>query len=241
MVGDGHCDSKCMTENCSYDGGDCDDQEGSSTQGFCSPFCQDRFVGDRYCDDACYNEACNWDCGDCNEKYGEEKGVEPECVFEEPVSREKFWKDDDCAPGCPWERIGDSWCEIACYSETCNWDGGDCDEKYGVAGEGDISICAPGCQNSMIGDGNCDHTCLRSSNCQNDAGDCTDSFCDFECKDTMIGDGQCDQACRFSASCRYDDSDCDEECAYECRYGDIGDNSCKMLCYNAACNWDGGD
>jgi len=34
---------------------------------------------------------------------------------------------DYCAPGCPWDWIGDGWCDDDCYNSACSWDGGDCD------------------------------------------------------------------------------------------------------------------
>ena len=102
-------------------------------------------------------------------------------------------------------------CDIKCYNEACNWDGGECDEKYGKEGEVDISICAVGCLNTMVGDGHCDRECMRISRCNYDAGDCTDSFCAFECLDTMVNNGVCDQACRFSKEYDYDGADCKNE------------------------------
>ena len=31
-----------------------------------------------------------------------------------------------CAEGCPDYWIGDSWCDAACETEECDYDGGDC-------------------------------------------------------------------------------------------------------------------
>ena len=251
MVSDGHCDAECYTENCEFDGGDCEDQKDSETKGFCSPFCKDRWIGDNFCDAACYNEACNWDCGDCNVQKKEERGNEPECKFEEPNESTEYWQKGQCAAGCGigdpmWDMRGDGYCDSACYNEACDWDTkgeiADCDEKYGEDRTVDRSRCAIGCLNSQVGDGVCDLDCMRAESCENDKGDCDGTYCAFNCLHTMVGNGTCNKECQFSAECDFDGGDCPGNCSPWCTNNAVGNIvECNPACLTEECNWDGGD
>ncbi len=54
----------------------------------------------------------------------------------------------NCAPGCYTDWPGDSWCDLPCMNEECNFDGGDCDTDEN---------CSPGCYSTWTGDGWCDY------------------------------------------------------------------------------------
>jgi UDP-N-acetylglucosamine-lysosomal-enzyme len=50
------------------------------------------------------------------------------------------WPVPNCAEGCPSNWISDKYCDAACNSEACDWDGGDClghnEQSEGAAGGG---------------------------------------------------------------------------------------------------------
>eukprot|EP01119_Soliformovum_irregulare_P013098 TRINITY_DN3457_c0_g1_i1.p1 TRINITY_DN3457_c0_g1~~TRINITY_DN3457_c0_g1_i1.p1 ORF type:complete len:1204 (-),score=445.63 TRINITY_DN3457_c0_g1_i1:46-3657(-) len=103
------------------------------------------------------------------------------------------WPVPNCNDGCASGWIGDGYCDVACNTSSCNWDGGDCANHTGnavpgnhnnnnnwwggnVGGASSLSekekkYCAPGCPDSWIGDKYCDRTC-RVKDCGYDAGDC---------------------------------------------------------------------
>ena len=39
------------------------------------------------------------------------------------------WPVPNCAEGCPSSWIKDNYCDKACNTSECDWDGGDCDGK----------------------------------------------------------------------------------------------------------------
>lgn len=100
------------------------------------------------------------------------------------------WPVPDCADGCPSSWIGDGYCDRACNTSSCNFDGGDCanatsatmgsgwnaGSSGGSWGAGSswgaaLDYCAPGCPDSWIGDKYCDKPCQVPA-CAMDAGDC---------------------------------------------------------------------
>eukprot|EP00698_Gefionella_okellyi_P022212 TRINITY_DN7324_c0_g1_i1.p1 TRINITY_DN7324_c0_g1~~TRINITY_DN7324_c0_g1_i1.p1 ORF type:complete len:1088 (+),score=214.86 TRINITY_DN7324_c0_g1_i1:124-3387(+) len=102
------------------------------------------------------------------------------------------WPVPNCAEGCPSSWIGDGYCDRACNTSSCDWDGGDClnatsDSRYsrwsssGNSGSQDSSsswwknrgsqYCAPGCPDAWIGDRYCDRACKFPA-CGYDGGDC---------------------------------------------------------------------
>lgn len=79
---------------------------------------------------------------------------------------------DECSPGCLTEAVGNGSCDIACYFESCRFDGGDCasldkDELDAAL----ANMCSPGCNQGDIGDGFCDAACQTEA-CGQDGGDC---------------------------------------------------------------------
>jgi hypothetical protein len=69
MVGDGYCDTQCMTESCFYDGNDCYFQSSRKIRKTrCSDKCMDEMLGDGKCNIQCNKFDCGFDLGDCGEQ-----------------------------------------------------------------------------------------------------------------------------------------------------------------------------
>ena len=136
MAEDDECDSVCDTSSCQWDNHRCDSD-------YCAPDCKIAYIIDDYCNPPCNNAACNWDGGGCS-------GTEPDAT-EYAV----FY----CAPGCPWDHVGDGNCDAYyCDNPACNYDGGDC-------------TCAAGCTTEMLNNDVCDWACNLAA-CYYDNGRC---------------------------------------------------------------------
>lgn len=99
------------------------------------------------------------------------------------------WPVPSCNEGCPSNWIRDGYCDKACNSSECEWDGGDCtgangqvqlgagfQAVYGVQSQNTEDYCHSGCANNWIADKYCDQACNHLP-CGFDAGDCgTDNF-----------------------------------------------------------------
>jgi UDP-N-acetylglucosamine-lysosomal-enzyme len=102
------------------------------------------------------------------------------------------WPVPNCADACPSSWIGDKYCDLACNTTDCEYDGGDClgkdaqmrggynswhQNNAGGTGtgtgtnRGPIQHCAPGCADNWLGDKYCDRAC-NVLECGFDAGDC---------------------------------------------------------------------
>ena len=96
------------------------------------------------------------------------------------------WSVPNCAEGCPPNWIGDKYCDTACNTSSCDWDGGDCANRtkpgplhgYGHSWSSPwrsshhaSTYCNGGCLTSWLGDRYCDSSC-RVPQCGYDAGDC---------------------------------------------------------------------
>lgn len=92
------------------------------------------------------------------------------------------WPVPDCAMGCPTSWVRDGYCDKACNTSQCEWDGGDC------VGGGSVTLrphnmfsfprpdisrmyCSSSCANSWLADKYCDQAC-NVLPCAFDAGDC---------------------------------------------------------------------
>eukprot|EP00245_Coleochaete_scutata_P012966 TRINITY_DN513_c0_g1_i1.p1 TRINITY_DN513_c0_g1~~TRINITY_DN513_c0_g1_i1.p1 ORF type:complete len:145 (+),score=18.59 TRINITY_DN513_c0_g1_i1:43-477(+) len=53
-------------------------------------------------------------------------------MFEQQEHKEQVKMGLQCAPGCKPLFIGDRNCDPECNTEACQWDGGDCEDKYGI-------------------------------------------------------------------------------------------------------------
>ncbi|XP_059170682.1 N-acetylglucosamine-1-phosphotransferase subunits alpha/beta-like [Physella acuta] len=93
------------------------------------------------------------------------------------------WPVPNCNDGCPSTWIRDGYCDKACNSSECDWDGGDCLGAKGRvqlgAGFHDsgsrfsdyTSYCNTGCANNWLADKYCDQAC-NNLQCGFDLGDC---------------------------------------------------------------------
>eukprot|EP01133_Synstelium_polycarpum_P010717 gene10717-12466_t len=97
---------------------------------------------------------------------------------------------------------------MACYVQSCLFDGGDC-RGAGV----NKQECAKGCPINMVGDKWCMAKC-NVKECNFDGGDCESqntgnqgTTCDPGCQDSMLGNGYCDYECN-TFNCQYDHGDC---------------------------------
>ncbi|XP_017476458.1 PREDICTED: N-acetylglucosamine-1-phosphotransferase subunits alpha/beta-like [Rhagoletis zephyria] len=102
------------------------------------------------------------------------------------------WPVPNCAQGCPLNWLNDGYCDKACNSSKCLWDGGDCLRNGGAdsatggnnsaastaayshhyeASATNSELCAPNCLTNWLGDGFCDQVC-NNENCAYDMADC---------------------------------------------------------------------
>ncbi|KAH3745473.1 hypothetical protein Pelo_13126 [Pelomyxa schiedti] len=131
----------------------------------------------------------------------------------------------ECPDSCPSWYVGDDYCDIVCWNEECDWDGGDCTHD---------DMCDFRCLEAMVGNGVCDYFCMISSLCNWDNSDCV---CDIsECPTSWPGDGFCDHNCDVP-ECQYDDNDC----CYACPTDWIGDGLCDESCFVPECSYDSFD
>eukprot|EP00727_Mastigamoeba_balamuthi_P004820 m51a1_g14336 putative transmembrane protease serine 11g-like (1957) ;mRNA; r:141011-151085 len=168
--------------------------------------------------------------------------------------------------GCPTANIGNGYCNMLCYNEACQWDGGDCNKTKCSAGctvemlannvcdaqcassacgydnSACHGLCASNCLTSMINDTHCDAACMTSA-CSYDGGDCAAQMCAPKCNPKWLGDGYCDADC-YTAECNYDKGDCvryNTSCALFCPSFYVKDGRCDPACNVKECNFDGGD
>ncbi|XP_070534877.1 N-acetylglucosamine-1-phosphotransferase subunits alpha/beta-like isoform X2 [Ptychodera flava] len=87
------------------------------------------------------------------------------------------WPVPNCNEGCPSSWIKDGYCDKACNTSECEWDGGDCDgisadhAGGGWAADTSSMYCNSGCANGWVADRYCDQSC-NVAECGFDAGDC---------------------------------------------------------------------
>ena len=92
------------------------------------------------------------------------------------------WPVPNCNEGCPSSWINDKYCDKACNTSECDWDGGDClnvkpKSRWSYGGwHGQQSLfrlefCNTGCADTWVGDRYCDAAC-NVAQCGFDAGDC---------------------------------------------------------------------
>lgn len=130
--------------------------------------------------------------------------INDDIIFGKPIWPEDFytphsghkiylaWPVPDCQPGCPANWIKDGFCDKACNSSACSWDGGDClhpknstrvshfQSSLGRGGhfphvlpktQGPLPLCSPSCANGWLGDKFCDKVC-NNKECAFDLADC---------------------------------------------------------------------
>ncbi|CAF0956251.1 unnamed protein product [Brachionus calyciflorus] len=92
------------------------------------------------------------------------------------------WQLPGCNPNCPNSWIRDGYCDKACNTTECDFDGGDCDFSKSPNSARQTFLnqshlitsdffCSPGCSTSWLADKYCDHPC-NNLNCAYDMGDC---------------------------------------------------------------------
>jgi len=102
------------------------------------------------------------------------------------------WDVPDCSPGCSSSWIGDGYCDLACNTTSCGFDGGDCigpnvrttsssssnswaspysSNAWSSPSGSASQYCSPSCPTSWIGDRFCDNPCNNIA-CGFDGGDC---------------------------------------------------------------------
>ena len=92
------------------------------------------------------------------------------------------WPVPNCNVGCPSTWINDKYCDKACNTSECDWDGGDClnvkpKSQWGYGGwhgqqtSFKLDFCNTGCAATWVGDRYCDAAC-NVAKCGFDAGDC---------------------------------------------------------------------
>ena len=110
-----------------------------------------------------------------------------------------------CSAACQTHWIADGYCDPACNSQNCMWDGGDC---------ANVETCSdsPFCPLSWKGDCVCDESCNNAA-CDLDGGDCAETQstqctqCSPGCYGFWIRDDNCDTLCNNRA-CDFDGGDC---------------------------------
>ena len=146
----GECDEDCNTNQCYYDGGDCNqlcnflDIDSIDDSAATGKVCNYTMWDNNICDDSCNNTNCNFDFCDC----GMSSTTNENCNFD----YKQCFKATDCAivftninqsstiDGINYDNwleswINDGFCDMNCNNEICNYDGGNdcqnCDSSYG--------------------------------------------------------------------------------------------------------------
>ncbi|RWS17643.1 N-acetylglucosamine-1-phosphotransferase subunits alpha/beta-like isoform X3 [Dinothrombium tinctorium] len=95
------------------------------------------------------------------------------------------WPVPNCEPNCPSNWIKDGFCDVACNTSSCSWDGGDClvndssitNSRYSGEAVGyssnshRVNNCNSNCPDSWLADKFCDNVC-NNEECAFDLGDC---------------------------------------------------------------------
>ena len=119
---DGVCDELCNIEECSYDGGDCNQLCSSNHE--CDIF---SMLNNGQCDVACNNSECSWDSPDCHDSeyliFSDLNGT-----YCNQLQQSEFESDNlNKSQLCDISWVNDGWCDTNCrFSETCLNDGNDC-------------------------------------------------------------------------------------------------------------------
>ncbi|CAG9323993.1 unnamed protein product [Blepharisma stoltei] len=161
-----------------------------------------------------------------------------------------------CSFECNSTWINNGWCDEACMSVGCNFDGGDCASTCSTTYNCTLpsnNVCDPACDNVYCGydHGDCGYcsdgctlTMLEDSVCHEE---CNNAYCNFNnykcdcnegCKGSYIGDGTCQWEC-MTYDCSYDNGDCDKlQCNTDCTLALLKNNECDEVCNTETCNYD---
>ncbi len=265
LLGNGECDGgDYNTENCKWDGGDCDEHNRvypncqlSDMSTFSDGKCHHGEPGYIFSSGILNSKQntnsmeCGYDGGDCiefNAKY-------PNCHVPHPY------------------RVGDGFCHQHFNHSDCDFDGGDC-----IGVEKEFNRKYPDCKvpdPSLIGDGKCNRRekfapaetdifytvqtpnmeeygwfDYNTKECGWDGGDCLSSNAEYStkgtCSETQIAkveNGECDEESNVY-HCKWDGGDCLREigCEFENNELDlIGDGHCDEQFNTSECHFDKGD
>ncbi|KAH3759145.1 hypothetical protein Pelo_9051 [Pelomyxa schiedti] len=120
LIGNGICDSQCLTPECDYDGNDC-----------CSTECK-AGIGDGWCDSYCYVPECTYDLPDC--ECGKDWSCDDTwigdgyCDYDCDTFACNYDFDAclECAPGCTDDMLWNYHCDEECNVPECDNDDGNC-------------------------------------------------------------------------------------------------------------------
>lgn len=116
MLGDGVCNSQCLTSACDYDKRDCETS-------LCGVGCLPDMQGNGICETECYSQACLWDMSDCDCSPGCVSTMIGNGVCDDSCYTEGCaWDLEDCgcAAGCRYSDLGQ--CKPECLVSACNYD-----------------------------------------------------------------------------------------------------------------------
>ncbi|XP_053209635.1 N-acetylglucosamine-1-phosphotransferase subunits alpha/beta-like isoform X2 [Panonychus citri] len=103
------------------------------------------------------------------------------------------WPVPNCEPGCPASWLGDGFCDQACNTTLCLYDGGDCTNKTLTS--------------SSLGGILSDHSNFRGGPSSFTASRPLTDQCRPSCADFWLGDKYCDNVCNHP-DCAFDMGDC---------------------------------
>lgn len=173
---------------------------------------------------------------------------------ETPEKKNEDERASKCSRACKKEWISDGWCDTACNTKDCEFDGGDCE-----------GWCSGDCKPTWEGDGFCDAACYVEA-CKWDGGDCEDwrskgiqavdrralqkqqkqlnqhrlQLPDCKCERRLLVNGSCTPECNVP-ECLFDGGECLDMCNAKCAKSWLGDGDCDRDCDTAECGYDKGD
>ena len=270
-IGNNYCNvnSKSNSEECGYDGGDCQPN-----------ICFDNCVvpsnvpcfwyKDSVCDTFLNKSDCCYDGGDCGIGHGENcdaKVLVEQCAisYDTCISNPAYalgllsCEELNTCLTPSWtlcSTIGDGQCDLSLNTKECYFDGGDCQPMICIEAGLECTVASSVLCQYGLGDNYCDEE-LNREECNFDHGDCIENFtneCPANCQYgqlesyscALIANGYCDTDLNV-ASCNYDGGDCDH-CPKDCHYPEnwlgcweIGNGFCSSPLNTSSCNYDGGD
>lgn len=244
-VGNGWCDLDLLygienpsfrTEECKFDGGDCDyffwnELDVDSLFPNCTTDVPG-FIGDGFCDSFHNSHECGFDGGDCdwfNENF-------PDCLAPDPWRLDYVDEDNAICFGGVYN------------TPECGYMNGFCDQ---------FNTDHPNCtaqSPSWVGDGVCDGGTYSTPECGFDGGDCVNitlavedfPYCFGVKLPSLVGDGKCHGGEYNTEACGWDGYDCLEYnenyplCGTEEPF-EVGDGICNYELATEECGYDGGD
>ena len=178
----------------------------------CSPGCPIALKGNGVCNPACWNPACELDGGDCVSSPPPPPPPPPPSPPPPPPQ---------CAIGCPDSYRGDGECDIACMTEACDFDGGDCDVVTTRPPDDDGG---PKCREEQCSPEPCSERDSHANSLGNGCTQCCSCATHSHCRDggNFLGGVRSDVYCNWNSECHL--------CERCCEAGDGVDGSCPSWC-----------